>query len=75
MKQRADIGIVAAVVNAVNEHDGSLMHLLRRWVASRQALRRDPATAMRAGRVPIPCACSRGTAESAVPSHQAPAAA
>lgn len=66
---------VAAVVNAVNEHDGSPAHFLRRWAAARRAVRSDPTRAMRTGRVPIACACSRGTAESNVPCHQAPAVA
>lgn len=47
----------AAVANATNEHDPSLVRLLRRaWVAHRR-IRKNPGEARRTARHPTPCLC------------------
>lgn len=66
---------IAAVVNAVNEHDGHPLRLLGRWLTARRALTADPATAMRSSRLPVPCACTREAPGAEGRCHQIVAAA
>jgi flavin-dependent dehydrogenase len=49
---------VSATVNAINEHDGSLLRFLRRSSRALRDVRRDGAVAERVARVAIPCGCS-----------------
>lgn len=49
---------IAAVVNAMNEHDGSIRALMRRFVSSWRRLRRDPGPTAVEGREPVPCCCA-----------------
>jgi flavin-dependent dehydrogenase len=49
--------VVAATVNAVNEHDGNVLRFVRRWTRTLRRVRANPSMAGRTGRVPVPCAC------------------
>lgn len=49
---------IAAVVNAMNEHDGSTRAIVRRFVSGWRRLRRDPGPTAVEGREPVPCCCA-----------------
>jgi len=53
----AAYAVVAATVDAVNEHDGSVASFVRRWSRALRRVRHDPSVAGRTERVPVPCAC------------------
>ncbi|MFH1763061.1 MAG: NAD(P)/FAD-dependent oxidoreductase [Gemmatimonadota bacterium] len=52
-------GLVAAITNAANEHNRSLLGFLWRWAKAFQIARREPSLVARTGRIPIPCTCGR----------------
>jgi flavin-dependent dehydrogenase len=55
-------GVVAAITNALNEHDGRPVAFLRRWVRGWREARSEPDSAGREPRVAVPCACEAGRA-------------
>lgn len=59
----AGYSLVAAIVDAVNEHDGNVLRLTRRWSRTLRRVRADPSDARRAHRVPVPCGCGRASAD------------
>jgi flavin-dependent dehydrogenase len=60
----AAYAVVAATVNAVNEHDGSTLRFARRWMRTVRRVRAKPSTAGRTPRVAVPCACRSAGAHS-----------
>lgn len=52
-------GLVAAITNAANEHDGNLLGLLWRWVKAFRTARREPSLVARTGRIATPCTCGK----------------
>lgn len=55
--------LVKTLADAINEHDGSLPSLLRRWWRARRAVQRDPTVARWGERLPVPCPCGCGGEE------------
>lgn len=48
---------VVALTNAINQHDGHVGRLVRRWVTAWRQVRAEPDMAGRVGRSPSPCEC------------------
>jgi hypothetical protein len=60
MTSNLNYGLVAAITNALNEHDSTLFRFLARWAKAVRAARRDPSSVRRAGRIPARCGCEPG---------------
>ena len=54
---------MAALTNAINEHDGRVTRLVWRWARSLRRVRAQPSVAGRIERIAVPCTCAadRGT--------------
>lgn len=62
---------IAAVVNAMNEHDGSIRALVRRFVLGWRRLRSDPGPTSVERREPVPCCCADDGSSGAGDAHAA----
>jgi hypothetical protein len=60
MTSNLNYGLVAAITNALNEHDSTLFGFLARWAKAVRAARRNPSSVRRAGRIPARCGCEPG---------------
>lgn len=69
--------LVATMADAINEHDGSVASLLRRFWRTRRTVGREHRRAGRDGRTPVPCGCfgSHRTPRGIIPSGGAAACA
>lgn len=62
MRSPSAYALVSTLADAINEQDAYLPSLLRRWRGARRRVARDPATARRGARDPVPCSCGCGGA-------------
>lgn len=58
---------IATLVNALNEHDGRIVRLLRNTLVSWKKVRSAPPSASRRRREPVPCRCQRNGGPSDAP--------